>query len=132
MNLADINAATNSKDGDIYSDLYKDVYGFRPRYATFESLAAFDADYEYLVNKLSEQLAEENIEKAARFAEFLDRIDTIQQVVVGCDRARAVNLLADAEGIEADELKFYGFEVLEYRLGLRYGSVKEYLATVDA
>ena len=37
LTLRDINAATNSRDGDIYSDLYKDVYGSRPRHAEFAS-----------------------------------------------------------------------------------------------
>ena len=62
LTLSDINELTNSKDGDIYSDLHKDVYGSRPRYAQFESIEEFDKDFEFLVNRLNEQNAQEKIE----------------------------------------------------------------------
>ena len=53
LTLSDINLLTDSHDGDIYSDLYKDVYGCRPRYAQFVSVEEFDQDYEFLCKKLS-------------------------------------------------------------------------------
>ena len=52
LTLSDINKVTNSHDGDLYSDLYKDVYGSRPRGHTFASLKQFDADFEFLINEL--------------------------------------------------------------------------------
>lgn len=64
LTLRDINAATNSKDGDIFSDLHKDVHGFRPRDVTFSSIEEFDAEYERLVAKLSVQIDEEKDRKS--------------------------------------------------------------------
>ena len=60
LTLSDINTLTNSKDGDIYSDLYKDVYGSRPRYAQFRDLEEFQDDYDFLCNKLDEQLEQQH------------------------------------------------------------------------
>jgi hypothetical protein len=128
LTLSDINAATNSKDGDIYSDLYKDVYGSRPRYATFESIEDFDADYERLVKRLSEQLVEEKIQQDRNFADFVCRVDGVMQMVQGATRERAVEIIADAEGIDAEEFSFYGLESLEYKFNLKYGSIAKWLS----
>jgi len=128
LTLADINAATNSKDGDIYSDLYKDVYGSRPRYATFESIEDFDVDYERLVKRLSEQLVKEKIQQDRNFADFVARVDGVMQMVQGATRERAVEIIADAEGIDAEEFSFYGLESLEYKFNLKYGSIAKWLS----
>ena len=71
LTLADINRETNSKDGDIYSDLYKDVYGSRPRYARFESVNEFDADFRYLVKQLNDQNRAEKIRQKRNFDDFV-------------------------------------------------------------
>ena len=128
LTLADINAATKSKDGDIYSDLYKDVYGSRPRYAQFASVEEFDADYERLVKRLSEQLAEEKVQQARNFEDFMRRVDGIMRTVMGSDRADAVRILCAAEGIDEEEFAFYGLESLEYKFDLKYGSIARWLS----
>ena len=129
LTLSDINTLTNSHDGDIYSDLYKDVYGSRPRGATFESIEAFDADFKRLVDRLNKQNAREKIEKEARWGDFLCRIETIKQLVSNADTTRAVEIIAEAEGIDAEERSFYGWESLEWKLGLQFGSIKQFLAS---
>lgn len=127
LTLSDINKLTNSHDGDIYSDLYKDVYGSRPRYAQFESIEEFDEDYEFLVNRLNEQNAQEKIEQEANMVEFQARVaDTM--ILCNCDRERAIMIIADAEGIDEDEFNFYGLESLEYKFGLEFGSLKRWIA----
>ena len=129
LTLADINAATNSKDGDIFSDLHKDVYGFRPRYIRFSSLEAFDAEYERLVGELSVQIDEEKIRQERNFAEFVCRVDGIMGLVKNCfDNAAAVAIICEAEGIDDEEMRFYGWESLEYRLDLKFGSIKKWLS----
>lgn len=128
LTLLDINKLTNSKDGDIYSDLYKDVYGSRPRYATFVSVEEFDKDYEYLINRLNEQNAQEAVQQARNFDDFVCRVDGIMQMVQGSTRERAVEIIADAEGISEDEFKFYGLECLEYKFDLKYGSIAKWLS----
>ena len=129
LTLADINAATNSKDGDIFSDLHKDVYGFRPRYIRFSSLEDFDAEYERLVGELSVQIDEEKIRQERNFAEFVVRVNGIMGLVKNCfDNAAAVAIIAEAEGIDDEEMRFYGWESLEYRLDLKFGSIKKWLS----
>ena len=43
------------------------------------------------------------------------------------DNAAAVAIIAEAEGINDEEMRFYGWEILENRLDLKYGSIKEWL-----
>ena len=93
LTLSDINALTNSKDGDIYSDLYKDVYGSRPRYAQFRDLEEFQDDYDFLCNKLDEQLEQQQVEQARNFVEFVARVEETMQIVEGATRERAIEII---------------------------------------
>lgn len=125
LTLADINTLTDSKDGDIFSDLHKDVYGFRPRYVRFASVEEFDARYTELVNELRMQLDEDRIRQTANLEKFFERVlETMQ--LCNCDQYRAIEIIADAEG-ELDAFKFYGYERLEWHFDLKYGSIKQAL-----
>ena len=126
LTLSDINTLTNSRDGDIYSDLHKDVYGFRPRYVRFESTEEFNADFERLVKQLNVQETEEAEIQARNFTKFVARVDETMQLVQGADRVRAIEIIADAEG-ELEDLKFYGYERLEWVFNLKFGSIKQWL-----
>lgn len=126
LTLADINTATKSKDGDIYSDLYKDVYGTRPRGFTFSSVEEFDADFERLCKMLSEQIDEDKIRQAANLEKFKTRVAETM-LLCNCDKLRAVEIIADAED-EADAYKWYGAERLEWCFDLKFGSLKQWLA----
>lgn len=128
LTLRDINAATNSRDGDIYSDLYKDVYGSRPRYAQFESVEEFDKDFEFLVNRLNEQNEREAIEQQENFAGFVAQVEETMQIVQGTTRERAIEIIADAHGIRPAEFEFYGLEILEHELNLKYGSIAKWVS----
>lgn len=128
LTLSDINKLTNSHDGDIYSDLYKDVYGYRPRGHEFHDVADFDREYKCLVKQLSIKIEEEKIIQARNFDDFVCRVDGIMQMVQGSTRERAVEIIADAEGISEDEFKFYGLECLEYKFNLKYGSIARWLS----
>jgi len=123
LTLANINTATNSRDGDIFSDLHKDVYGFRPRDVTFESLEAFDAEFDRLVGCLSNQQDEETVRQNANMDKFAKRVMETMELC-NCDQRRAVEIIADAEG-ELEDYKFYGPERLEYSFDLKYGSIKQ-------
>jgi hypothetical protein len=121
--LSEINTATGSRDGDIFSDLHKDVYGFRPRGVTFDSPEAFDAEFERLVVRLGEQQDEDEIRQNANMERFAQRVlETME--LCNCDQRRAVEIIADAEG-ELEDYKFYGPERLEYSFDLKYGSIKQ-------
>lgn len=127
LTLSDINTVTNSKDGDIFSDLFKDVCGFRPRgtLAQFDSLEAFDAEYKRLVQELSRQIDEDQIRQKSNFEAFEERVrQTVE--LCNCTPTRAVEIIADAEG-ELENFKWYGNERLEWLFDLKYGSIKEFL-----
>ena len=126
LTLSQINEVTNSKDGDIFSDLYKDVYGFRPRNMTFESIEAFDAYYTELCAELSMQIDEDRIRQQANLEKFKVRVAEVM-ALVNVDKVRAVEIIADAED-EADAYKWYGAERLEWCFDLKFGALKEWLA----
>jgi hypothetical protein len=128
LTLSDIDTLTKSRDGSIYSDLYKDVYGSRPRGTTFQSIEEFDRNFSHLSKMLDEQIREEEIVQKRNFAEFVCRVDSIMGLVKNCfDNAAAVAIIAEAEGINDEEMRFYGWEILENRLDLKYGSIKKWL-----
>jgi hypothetical protein len=125
LTLSDINTATNSRDGDLFSDLHKDVYGFRPRGLTFDSTEDFDAEFERLVGRLSEQLDEDTVRQSANLNKFFERVlETME--LCNCDQYRAIEIIADAEG-ELEAFQFYGYERLEWVFDLKFGSIKEAL-----
>ena len=126
LTLSQINEVTNSKDGDIFSDLYKDVYGFRPRNMTFESIEAFDAYYTELCADLSMQLDEDRIRQQANLEKFKERVAETM-LLCNCDKVRAVEIIADAED-EVDGYECYGAERLEWCFDLKFGALKEWLA----
>ena len=128
LNLSDINAATRSYDGSVFSDLFKDVYGYRPTgsLAQFNSIKEFDAEFDRLSVKLSKLLDEERVIELHNFSEFVARVEDTMELVVGIDRVRAIEIIADAED-ELENMKFYGYERLEWTLNLKYGSIKQWL-----
>jgi hypothetical protein len=128
LTLRDIDAATGSKDACIYSDLYKEVYGCRPYNPTFESVEAFDADFEYLSLKLDKQIAYEQDRQEKAFLKFTARVAATMYLVAGSTRERAIEIIAEAEGISAKEFDFYGLEILENELNLKYGSIAKWLS----
>lgn len=123
LNLSDINALTNSHDGDIYSDLYKDVYGSRPRYAKFFSVEEFDEDFKFLSKKLNEQIEQDKKWQEKNRISFEIRINEIMFVTNNMNREDALRILAQAEDMEED-IKFYGWERMEYEFNLGYGYIK--------
>jgi hypothetical protein len=128
LTLADINAATGSKDASIYSDLYKEVYGCRPYNPTFESVEAFDADFEYLSLKLDKQIVYEKELQEKAFLKFTASVAATMYLVKGSTRERAIEIIAEAEGITAKEFDHYGLEILENELNLKYGSIAKWLS----
>lgn len=128
LTLRDIDAATGSKDASIYSDLYKEVYGCRPYNPTFESVEAFDADFEYLSLKLDKQIVYEKELQEKAFLKFTARVASTMYLVAGSTRERAIEIIAEAEGISAKEFDFYGLEILENELNLKYGSIAKWLS----
>lgn len=128
LTLRDIDAATNSNDGSIYSDLYKDVYGSRPRHAEFESVEEFDTDFEALSHMLDKQIESEAEYQQIYFNKFVARVQETMEIVQGATRERAIEIIAEAEGIRSAEFDCYGLEILEHELNLKFGSISKWLS----
>ncbi len=123
ITLSEINTATNSKDGSIFSDLYKAVYGSRPRGDyRFASIDAFDADFNYLSDKLDKQIDEDRVRQSANLERFFDRVLQTMELC-NCDKYRAIEIIAEAED-ELDAFRDYGYERLEWVFDLKFGSIK--------
>lgn len=104
----------------MFSDMYKDVYGFRPRDFITDGWTAADYERELALLDVALQevmLREKNDQRLAveRFE------DLIRQLLNSgaADRATAIRWLHDAEGTNGDD----GY--LEYTMGIPYGYIKE-------
>jgi hypothetical protein len=128
LTLRDINTATNSYDGDLYSDIHKDVYGIRPRGVTFASTEEFDADFGRLCQKLDKKIKEENALQEIKFKQFTDRVSSMMWMENVSSREGAIGIIAYKEDISQEEFDLYGLELLEYHLGLKFGSIAKWLS----
>jgi hypothetical protein len=104
-----------------FSDLHKDVYGFRPRYCSTEQWN--DAEYlqeqiDQLCVELEVVMAEEAAFELKAIAAFEVRVSALQEL--GAEgRKMAVKWLMDAEDVNGD------FEYFCYLNHLPYGYFKE-------
>ena len=69
-------------DANLFSDLHKDVYGFRPRGHWFYDANTTDQErqeeWDYLCKRLDEQIDEENAAKAKALAELHARVAVLR------------------------------------------------------
>lgn len=106
----------------------KDFFHYRRSGLKDLTLEQLRAEAGQLSKSIEVEIAREKEEKEAAKNGFLKRIAEIRELVVGASFERAVAIMAEAEDISADDLSFYGYESLEYRLGLQFGSVKQMIA----
>lgn len=104
----------------MYSDMYKDVHGFRPRGFIYEGWTADDYERELadLEVALLAVMAEENA-RADRSAAAFEKLVADLMASGAADRATAIRWLHDAENTAGDD----GY--LEYCMGLRYGYLQK-------
>ena len=100
---------------EIYSDMHKDAYGFRPRfdYSTW-TLDKFNAQFETMgrIIEADSKIEKENQEKSAH--DFEMRVLSLLQTGAK-NRAMALRWIHEAEGSNGDD------EYLCFLLGLSYG-----------
>ena len=100
---------------EIYSDMHKDAYGFRPRfdYSTW-TLDKFNSQFELMgqIIEADNKVEKENQEKSAH--DFEMRVLSLLQTGAK-DRTMAVRWIHEAEGSNGDD------EYLCFLLGLSYG-----------
>ena len=101
-----------------YSDFYKDVFGFRPRWDySAMTLADFDREFEFL----SEESKRQQELRAKAEADAAVRLEQRILSLLECgakSRAMALRWLDEAEGTRGD------VDFLCYCLGVDYGYIK--------
>ena len=106
-----------------YSDLYKEVYGSRPRNVEFVSEAEFEEDYNFLCAELEKNIISEKQQQKEAASDFELRLNDIMFITENMNRKDAIRILIQAENLEED-FDWYGYEVVEFNLNLPYGYIK--------
>ena len=104
---------------EIYSDMHKDAYGFRPRFDySGWTLDKFNSQFELMgqIIKADNKVEKENQEKSAH--DFEMRVLSLLQTGAK-DRAMAIRWIHEAEGSNGDN------EYLCFLLGLPYSYFKK-------
>lgn len=115
--------AVTDQDYQTYSDLHKDVYGYRPRHEYFPSYQAYLDSYHYLARQLEIILEEDEKRQHRSIVTFEQHVSDVQQLC-NCSRERAILIVAQGETISEQELYGYNYGSLEYEYGLPYGYIK--------
>ena len=87
----------------IYSDAYKDAYGFRPRGHVFDTVEELQAAIERCSAEIELRIAEEKESMRRAMLEFEARVASVIETGAA-DRATALRWIADADGC-ADDLE---------------------------
>lgn len=119
--------AITDQEFSLYSDLYKDVYGCRPRNVYFPSYEVYLDRYHSLVKELDIVIEQEKKLQQSSIVVFEQMVDKTM-ALVGCDRTRAIVIIAQSENITAEELEVYKYGSLEYSYGLPFGYISPSLA----
>lgn len=128
LTLGDIDSLfPDSFDGSVFSDLHKDVYGFRPRYINFSNIEEFNIEFEYLIETNNRQIEEEAAAQAKRVSEFETHVEKLAELLNNNNREDLLWVVVDAEGIDREDIKFYGWERFEFELDLPYGYINKSL-----
>ena len=109
---------------EAYYELYKDVHGFRPRNGKELTNEELESAVDWLCKENDRQIEEDKARQAESVKAFEARVKDTMEIIVGIDRKRAIEIIADAEG-ETEAMQFYGTERLEWALNLPYGYLKE-------
>jgi len=106
-------------DYDLFSDLHKDAYGYRPRYHRFYDDATTDAErqefWDMTLRDLDIAIKEEEERKASAIASF-EKAIAESMAMCNCDRATAIRYQIEAGGWEYEWDAGY----ICYHLGLPY------------
>lgn len=110
-------------DDDTYSDLYKDVYGFRPRGSTYGRWAAMTCEekqeeWNSLCESLDRVIKEEEARKQEAILAFEQRVDA----TIACG---AENRETAIRWIRQTVEWAYDWDHVCYEFGLPYGYFKE-------
>ena len=113
-------------DIDSFSDLYKETHGFRPTASYYEwldraSQDELQAEWDYLLQVGEANFREEERQKAEAHEQLMAHIERVTRDN-NVDVETCVRWMHDAEGTDGDN------EYLDYKLGVKYGTVAKLLA----
>lgn len=101
-----------------YSDMYKDVHGFRPRVDTWHwTEQDFQDEIEWLSKELQTKMDEEEMYQKQNAADFEIRIGKTIELGAG-DRETALRWIHEAEGTDGDN------DYLCFKLNIPYDYIK--------
>lgn len=109
-------------DANLFSDLHKDVYGFRPRGHWFYDSNTTDeerqAEWDYLCKRLEEQIDEENAAKAKALKDLYAQVADLRSKGARNDQ-QALKWIVQALNPSRSDLA-YGGEWVCWELGLSF------------
>jgi hypothetical protein len=112
-------------DDNTYSDLHKDVYGFRPRSDNFYNSTPDEkqAMWDFLLSSLEDVMAEEKVMQEKAIQEY--EAEIVRNMSLGApDRETAIKWIVQA--LEPSEMDYaYGGEYFCFELGLPYNYASE-------
>lgn len=108
---------------ELYSDLHKDVYGFRPTRAAMEDFNALPyakkkEEWDYLCDQLEREMEREKLEKIDAIARFETRVHEAC-AALGVTRETYLRWEMDAADVDGDIGYF------EWQNGLPYDHLKD-------
>lgn len=99
-------------DADLFSDLHKEVYGFRPRGHWFYDADTTDAErqaeWDHLCKVSERQFREEEEANARKLAQFESDVAKIQSIV-NCSREQAIYHYVESLRPDAYDLRDAGY-----------------------
>ena len=115
---------THTFSTELFSDLHKEVYGFRPRGHWFYDANTTDeerqTEWDYLCKRLDQQIEEGNAEKAANLEAF--RIQVKQNLTLGAkDEQESIRWVVESLNPSPVDLA-YGGEWVCWELGLAFSN----------
>lgn len=103
-----------------YYDLFKDVYGYRPRDFQEMTNKQLEEEIEYLSKENDRQIEENNASQAMSLLKFNELVVNTM-AVSGLSTEDTIRYLIEAEDVDGDIGYF------EYRYNIPYGSIKKIL-----
>jgi len=111
-------------DVNLFSDLYKEVYGHRPSVAKSEEWNSMTDDkkqeeWDTLCEFHANEIEREREEKNYAVKNFNSQIDELISMGAG-DRNTAIRWLVDSMELDKKDIEFYGAEIICYQTGIPY------------
>ena len=115
-------------DPQIFSDLYKDAYGFRPRFSLDDySYEELDELWDETLEAQQEEMKREEELQERNFKIFKNRLDKMMSQH-NISKATALRWMIDADMIEED-IELYGYCAACFQWGLSFNKA-EYLERI--